>query len=616
MHDTNSQAMLNVKQGDSARKIYISLTDGGRPYKITEDCTARLRATTSNGAILFNDCTCPIKDNVIEYTLTNDTCKDVGIVECELTLQENTTKRQITSPRFSLIVEGVITSDGEIEATNEFTALTNALNEVDTLDASVSKVNDTATISITKKDGTIETATVKDGVDGKDGYTPIKGVDYFDGTNGKDGKDADTNLFANAVKGTASGQTIRVEDVSPVEHNITCKLTSDTITDFSTVKVGRYGKNLYDVPAELVTSKIYNGILVEDTNSKWFGKVNIDTLPDVFTVSTTIVCDNPGTTTMEDTSLRFYFYDNNKVELSKLQTSNKVTVSGTKAIITFDRSKVPEGTQYVGLMIRINDAGYTKDTQIEQGATVTDYEPYVKYIEYTPNSDGTVEGITSVYPTMTLLTDTEDATIHCEYNKDINKSLNSVVPTGESFVTTNGTVVSPNADFAEVAEWGDGNPNNENRIGYFVCADVPVDGIVMKKATSVDDVKGVTILAPAFAGNYTKDKLDANGNLLPKYSYVAVIGFVPVIDNGTCTVGGRCMPDDNGCAIPSSNNMGYQVVNRIDENRVLIIIEPNGDMVQRVKTKIVQIQEEIGDMEAALDSIIAIQNSLIGGDSE
>lgn len=30
---------------------------------------------------------------------------------------------------------------------------------------------------------------VKDGVDGKDGYTPIKGVDYFDGTNGKDGKD-------------------------------------------------------------------------------------------------------------------------------------------------------------------------------------------------------------------------------------------------------------------------------------------------------------------------------------------------------------------------------------------------------------------------------------------
>ena len=165
--------------------------------------------------------------------------------------------------------------------------------------------------------------------------------------------------------------------------------------------------------------------------------------------------------------------------------------------------------------------------------------------------------------------------------------------------TSNGTIVSQNADFAEVAEWADGNPDNEDRTGYFVCANVPLNGIVMKKATSIDDVKGVSILAPAFAGNYTKDKLDANGNLLPKYSYVAIIGFVPVIDNGACTVDGklceRCMPDDNGCAIPSSNSMGYQVVNRIDANRVLIIIEPNGDMVQRIKTKINKLQEDIGN---------------------
>lgn len=181
--------------------------------------------------------------------------------------------------------------------------------------------------------------------------------------------------------------------------------------------------------------------------------------------------------------------------------------------------------------------------------------------------------------------------------------------------TSKGTVVSRNADFAEVAEWADGNPNNEDRTGYFVCANVPVEGIVMRKATSIDDVKGVSILAPAFAGNYTQDKLDSKGNLLPKYSYVAIIGFVPVIDNGTCTVGGRCMPDDNGCAIPSSNSMGYQVINRIDEKRVLIIIEPNGDMVQRIKSKIVDMQEDIDNLEEAVSKGID-KSQLVGQKTE
>ena len=64
------------------------------------------------------------------------------------------------------------------------------------------------------------------------------------------------------------------------------------------------------------------------------------------------------------------------------------------------------------------------------------------------------------------------------------------------------------------------------------------------------------------------------------------------------------MPDDNGCAIPSSNSMGYQVVNRIDENRVLIIIEPNGDMVQRIKTKINELNEKIDNSIEGLKSEI------------
>lgn len=43
----------------------------------------------------------------------------------------------------------------------------------------------------------------KDGVDGKDGYTPVKGVDYFDGKDGKDGSPGKDGVDGKTpVKGT------------------------------------------------------------------------------------------------------------------------------------------------------------------------------------------------------------------------------------------------------------------------------------------------------------------------------------------------------------------------------------------------------------------------------
>lgn len=52
--------------------------------------------------------------------------------------------------------------------------------------ANVTQTASGAVISITDKSGTT-TASVVNGKDGKDGYTPVKGVDYFDGAPGADG---------------------------------------------------------------------------------------------------------------------------------------------------------------------------------------------------------------------------------------------------------------------------------------------------------------------------------------------------------------------------------------------------------------------------------------------
>ena len=59
---------------------------------------------------------------------------------------------------------------------------------------------------------------------------------------------------------------------------------------------------------------------------------------------------------------------------------------------------------------------------LEASHTATEYEPY-KGSEYTPSADGTVNGVTSLYPNTTLITDTDGVLINCKYNRDINKAF-------------------------------------------------------------------------------------------------------------------------------------------------------------------------------------------------
>ena len=207
--------------------------------------------------------------------------------------------------------------------------------------------------------------------------------------------------------------------------------------------------------------------------------------------------------------------------------------------------------------------------------------------------------------------------------------------------TVEGTMLSQNADYAEVGEWVDGNPKDENRIGYFVAIDNSSAGSTMVKATSTSDVRGVTVASPAFSGNCSDDKFDivtstetdpdtgetitkvASKKLKKQYDYVAVMGIVSVIDNGTCEINGRCMPTEDGTAVPSPNNMGYQIIDRIDDTHVLIAVEPSADMIVRIRTDVVDLQKNKADAshnhdgryytESEIDNKIASINSAISG---
>jgi hypothetical protein len=79
----------------------------------------------------------------------------------------------------------------------------------------------------------------------------------------------------------------------------------------------------------------------------------------------------------------------------------------------------------------------TFKVQLKVGSLATGFETYKEAAEYIPFSDGTVSGLTSVSPNMTILTDTEGAIVECEYNRDTNKVIEKLT---NAIIALGGTV--------------------------------------------------------------------------------------------------------------------------------------------------------------------------------
>jgi lysophospholipase L1-like esterase len=124
---TASREEVKIKRGDTGRKIYVSLVDGGKPYRISEDCTAVFTGKKPDGNVVYNDCT--IGGNVIIYKITEQTSAVPGVVNCEIKLY-GPDSQLITSARFNIMVEDTVYNDGdEIESTDEFSALVRLIGD-------------------------------------------------------------------------------------------------------------------------------------------------------------------------------------------------------------------------------------------------------------------------------------------------------------------------------------------------------------------------------------------------------------------------------------------------------------------------------------------------------
>ena len=119
VNKTSAQLSLACKQNDTAIQLRIKLTDNGKPYHITDDCTALFTATKPDGTALYNYCI--IENNTIVYTFTDQTvsCKGRMNVEIRLSGEEGV----ITSPSFILIVDEPVLNEYDVLSSSEATAL-------------------------------------------------------------------------------------------------------------------------------------------------------------------------------------------------------------------------------------------------------------------------------------------------------------------------------------------------------------------------------------------------------------------------------------------------------------------------------------------------------------
>ncbi|WP_295219947.1 peptidase G2 autoproteolytic cleavage domain-containing protein, partial [Ruminococcus sp.] len=182
-----------------------------------------------------------------------------------------------------------------------------------------------------------------------------------------------------------------------------------------------------------------------------------------------------------------------------------------------------------------------------------------------------------------------------------------VASDGKTYAT--GAYSSTGADYAEMFEWLDGNPNEDDRRGHFVT----LDGEKIKFAESIDDdIIGVVSAAASIVGDAYEDNwngmyltdifggnlydepiIDEDGNEhtyqtlnpdydpnvkyiprseRPEWDVVGMMGKLVVVDDGTCQANSYCVPTTGGIATKSKGRVGYRVLSRIDDTHVKILM--------------------------------------------
>ena len=235
-----------------------------------------------------------------------------------------------------------------------------------------------------------------------------------------------------------SGTAIAVNDVNAVEHSVGCYLTSDTITDFSGIAVSRYGKNLFRPQFNSTDAKVSytDGVLF--TPQTGGNTLVCHCVPLYVPQNTWIYYKHTFLLGKDRIVIRLY---NSNGENISTNAKTNIECSPAWYLAAYEgyvidnpangfSFKVTSDVAYITLgYCGMNSEGGNKygNLQLELGTTATPYEPYIEPTVHTANADGTVDGIKSISPNMTLLTNNNNVVINANYLRDIDTYIDNLI---------------------------------------------------------------------------------------------------------------------------------------------------------------------------------------------
>lgn len=230
------------------------------------------------------------------------------------------------------------------------------------------------------------------------------------------------NIFSGALKKRKSGESILIDDISPINHCIDVKLKNKNLFDINNNSC--YISYLSHTDADIVKNGSINPVFYIDEL----------TIGETYTIS-------------YHTETEYNITDGQL--LCCLSTSNAEYPNGRfnqmlgngkslyDIVITFIAPA--EKIYFLGSVIKETISNF----QIELGSTATKFTPHIRNFstvkvikanndetvkeEHVSLLDGTVENVTSIYPSTSLTTDTEGIIIDCTYNRDINKVIDKMI---------------------------------------------------------------------------------------------------------------------------------------------------------------------------------------------